>query len=392
MASIHLSRDLENSPTTPPIATILNIYGRSAAHSDRSAFYSELIDIPIIKDTITNTNNTTFIMGDFNYQYKDRRLDGTLLCAPPTWTNLLEDYFIDVFGDEKHSTWHSGSNSGILDYVFCSSSAHHLVTSISQQYLSPEWTNHDLLGLSFQYLDTNGRGPGTWKANPFLACNKAFRKALAKFLKDREEQLSAIKSFSTSQQQWDWIKAEVKLFIKQYQQEDLNWRKKQLHRLLSKRNKMMRQTKTRGLVFQGLGTVNKLIQSLQHSIAEIEILKAGKFWREHGEKSAGFLKRSVVSRKNRRTIVELRDPITEELCQDHQSISNIATDFYTSLFTPEATDSTSLSIMIRSIPRHLKLSTEQQDSLMLPIEIEDLLADSKHTRRQSSPGPDGVAI
>lgn len=27
---------------------------------------------------------------------------------------------------------------------------------------------------------------------------------------------------------------------------------------------------------------------------------------------------------------------------------------------------------------------------MLPIEIDDLLADSKHTRRYSSPGPDGL--
>lgn len=84
MASIHVSRDLEHSLTTLLTATILNIYGGSAAYLDRSAFYSELIDIPVIKDTITNTNNTTFIMGKFNYQYKDRRLDGILLCAPPT--------------------------------------------------------------------------------------------------------------------------------------------------------------------------------------------------------------------------------------------------------------------------------------------------------------------
>jgi len=78
--------------------------------------------------------------------------------------------------------------------------------------------------------------------------------------------------------------------------EDLNWRKKkQRHKLLSKRNKMMRQKKNRGLVFQGLDYVNNQVQQLQHSIAEIEILKAGKFWREHGEKSAGLLKRQALT-------------------------------------------------------------------------------------------------
>ncbi|OAD07855.1 hypothetical protein MUCCIDRAFT_158111 [Mucor lusitanicus CBS 277.49] len=329
-------------------------------------------------------------MGDFNYQYKDRRTDGSLTSAPVEWTDLLDDYYIDVFGDDKHNTWHSGRNAGILDYVFCSSNAHHLVTSTSQQFLSSEWTDHELLGFSYQFQDSNGRGPGVWKANPYLARSKDFRKALADFLIGSEERRAGIKRFTSPQQQWDWIKAEVKLFIKQYQVEDLNWRKKQLHRLLSKRNKMMRQKKHRGLVFQGLDTVNQQIQSLQHALAEIEILKAGKFYREHGEKSPGFLKRSAISRENRRSIVELRDPSTGSMCQEQSGISAIATDFYTALFTPDAMDSTALSTMIRSIPQHLKISSEQQEELMLPIDVEELLVDSKHTRCLSSPGPDGL--
>lgn len=225
LASLHLTRDLEHSPTTPPIATVLNIYGRSSTHSERSAFYSELMDTPIVRDTITSTTSTTsttFIMGDFNYQCKNQRLDGILISAPVEWTDMLDDYFIDVFGNDKHNTWHSGRNAAILDYVYCSSNAHHLVTSTSQQYLSPEWTDHELLGFSFQFHDVNGRGPGAWKANPFLARSKTFRKALAEFLIGSEERLAVVKSFSTPQQQWDWIKAEVKLFIKQYQVEDLN--------------------------------------------------------------------------------------------------------------------------------------------------------------------------
>ncbi|KAK4515207.1 uncharacterized protein ATC70_002817 [Mucor velutinosus] len=153
---------------------------------------------------------------------------------------------------------------------------------------------------------------------------------------------------------------------------------------------MMRQKKNRGLVLQGLDHVNNQVQQLQHSIAGIEILKAAKFWREHDENSAGFLKRQALTRKNQRSITELRDPTTDKLCRDQYGIAAIATDFYSTLFTPDPTDSVALSTLIRSIPGHLKIQGEQQESLILPIDIEDLLEDSKKTRRLSSPGPDGL--
>ncbi|EPB89691.1 hypothetical protein HMPREF1544_03491 [Mucor circinelloides 1006PhL] len=108
--------------------------------------------------------------------YKDRRWDGTLTGFPVEWANFLGDYFINVLGDEKYITWHSDPNAGILDD-----------------------TDHELLGFSFQSLDANDRGPGSGKANPFLAGSKA----LAEFLIGSEKGLSAIKRFSTPQQQWD---------------------------------------------------------------------------------------------------------------------------------------------------------------------------------------------
>ncbi|CAO3650984.1 unnamed protein product [Mucor fragilis] len=133
LASVHLTRDIEDTTTTTsPIATILNIYGRASLQSARAALYTELLDIAIVKETITNTLYTTFIMGDFNYQYKDRRLDGSLASAPKEWTELLDDYYIDIFGDDKRMTWHGVRSSAILDYVFCNTSAHHQITSINQ--------------------------------------------------------------------------------------------------------------------------------------------------------------------------------------------------------------------------------------------------------------------
>lgn len=164
LASLHLTQDMDNTTFTPPIATILNIYGRSDAAASRSAFYSELLDISLIQDTLQNNinNNNIFIMGDFNYQYTDRKLDGSLLCAPLRWTQLLDDLYVDIFAEEKQITWKSGNRSGILDYIFCNTLSHHNVTSLDQHFISNIWTDHALLGLTFQYQASTFYWPWSW--------------------------------------------------------------------------------------------------------------------------------------------------------------------------------------------------------------------------------------
>lgn len=96
-----------------------------------------------------------------------------------------------------------------------------------------------------------------------------------------------VNTSSTPQQTWDWVKVEVKTFTISFQISQNNW--KGLKRLQSKRNKMIRQNKTRGLYFQILETVEAQMGSLQDSLVEIEIFKSGKFWRDSGEKSVGTL-------------------------------------------------------------------------------------------------------
>lgn len=152
----------------------------------------------------------------------------------------------------------------------------------------------------------------------------------------------------------------------------------------------MRQQKNRCLVFQGLYHVSDQIKHLQHSLTGIDTRKAGEFWKENVEKSAGFLKRTDMTRENRRSITELRDSDSGKLCRAQHATSTIATDFYTTLFTPDPTDLVALSTLIRSIPSYLKLSSDQQKSLMLSIDIEELREGSKHICRLGSPGPDGL--
>jgi endonuclease/exonuclease/phosphatase family metal-dependent hydrolase len=125
-----------NSPTT--IATILGIYGRSSIHPERSAFYSTLLDIPIVHRTLHNPQSPVLIMGDFNYSYENhRRPDGTLTSAPPEWLSLLDNFYVDCFQDQKQITWKTNTSSSILDFIFCSTPTIIKLAMLSSDFFRP---------------------------------------------------------------------------------------------------------------------------------------------------------------------------------------------------------------------------------------------------------------
>lgn len=109
-----------------------------------------------------------------------------------------------------------------------------------------------MLEVNFSYDTSSLKGPEAWKANPFLTKKPQFCTELQKHLQSLMTELETLKSFRSLQQIWDWIKGEVKLFVKSFQQADLNWRKQQLKRLQSKRNGILRQQQNRNLTFPEL--------------------------------------------------------------------------------------------------------------------------------------------
>lgn len=143
---------MDDTSTCPTIVTVLNIYGRFSLHSQRSAFYSELLRIPLLLETLTNTSaSPTLIMGDFNYSYEKHRLsDGSLTSAPTTWTSILDTHFVDCFKDQKHPTWSLATNSSILDFIICDANSYFKVDDLEQSHMNHNWTDLDQLGIYFQ--------------------------------------------------------------------------------------------------------------------------------------------------------------------------------------------------------------------------------------------------
>ncbi|KAK4518914.1 uncharacterized protein ATC70_009140 [Mucor velutinosus] len=390
LAHVHYATE-EEPNSSNSIATILNIYGKAASRKDNVEFYTELMQHRFLIHKITTIQNNMIILGDFNYKYESRRSNGTVEATTVEWTALLEEYFIDCFWENKSATFHGSNNLHyILDYIFCNNTSYGTVTECTQEFMNPTWTDHEMLVITLQLQKDATQGPGAYKCNPFLANNHKFRRELVIFLQGLQPQVELKTATQSPQEIWDWIKDEFKEHVRQFQLEEVNWRRKALKTLQAKRNRCMRAKKNRGLIFQGLDTINQQIGALQDSIAEIEVLKLGKYWRENGEKNAGFLKKLTVSRQNQRQLKQLRHPVTQELHSDQGTMSEIAGSFYTNLYTPTPPDARSMRLLLDQITPDMQLDGEQQSLLELPVELDDLLFECKRSPKFASPGSDGI--
>ncbi|KAG1400351.1 hypothetical protein G6F59_013187 [Rhizopus arrhizus] len=125
-------------------------------------------------------------------------------------------------------------------------------------------------------------------------------------------------------------------------------------------------------------------------MAKTQILKASKHWREHGETSAGYLKRSIETRTSQRYIPSLQHPSDSHLCTSPGELQDAAKTFYQHLYTSETIDDTNVSILLDTITDNDIIPADDTDSLLVPFTIEDLLVGSSRSPRKSSPGTDGL--
>ena len=153
---------------------------------------------------------------------------------------------------------------------------------------------------------------------------------------------------------------------------------------------MIRQQNLRGLYYEVLATINTQIGALQESIAEIQALKAGKNWREKGEKDAGYIKRSATVRSVQQSIQALIDPSNGEVFDDQPNKLHIAQEYYTALFHPDAVEPSDIQELLSAIPADLRLDTDDRTLLTSEVDFDDALEVLKSSPRKSSPGADGL--
>ncbi|OBZ81155.1 Transposon TX1 uncharacterized protein, partial [Choanephora cucurbitarum] len=362
---------------------ILNIYA-PATRQARLAYFRDLAANLSLMSLLRSLTVPIIIVGDFNYDMHQRNT------IDPSWSNLLSGAFHDCFEHLHLPTFVSitGSRS-LLDYILCSSAFSDHILSMSHSFVNYSWTDHALLTISYR-VSCETMGKGSWKGNPFLAKLPLFREGLTSHIQDyvRSERLLDPHSQCSAQTIWDSLKAQVKKYTRSFQLDKLNWQKKTLKRLQAKRNRILRDYKHTTILSSFLPTVEALIGELQLEIAFIDQLKAGKSWREHGEKSAGHLKRAASSRAAQRIILALQDPRTEELVTSTEQKSRVMVDFYNSLYHPDRIYLNEVHALLDPVCG--RLTPEQANDLMKPLTWDEILGASHRSPRKSSPGSDGL--
>lgn len=198
----------------------------------------------------------------------------------------------------------------------------------------------------------------------------------------------------TPQLKWDNIKTAVKKEAKKYS-------RKQAYSL-STAGKLL-QNKRSGItkrLLQNSSLSPSLLPQLQiveHQLASIQqhhvdnlALRSGLRWREQGELSAGYLKRTVTQRQQKVLFRAIQHPTSSVLCNTTDGMFNAAQTFYSELYSPDPVDTDAIDDLLQSLPDTLHLSESDQYWLTSSFTWDQIIEGVSRCPSKSSPGTDGL--
>ncbi|KAG0974193.1 hypothetical protein G6F29_012368 [Rhizopus arrhizus] len=391
--------------------TIVTIYA-PASLSPRRQYYYNIMQLPIFSlirdppiDDIDTTdfnqcyhlNHRLLITGDFNYSpsfyhnHTNLPTQTPLHAAQKDWHEFLLTNFTELTHpslDAPLPTFQRGSSSSTLDYIFGSSSIHDCIQTSNIEFINTTWSDHALLSVRLRF-GSGQHGKGLWRANPHLARNSYFVKSLYQSLDwfcssrlfppvdlTNNDHCTPIES---TQSLWEDIKSEVKRVARSFGRRQASWRQAHLTRLQNKRTRLLTSAESNGKLHIQLAKTEALIGNLQKDFANNQILKASKHWREHGETSAGYLKRSITTRAFQRYISSLQHPITGQLCTSSLDLQDAAKTFYQQLYQSDPTSDANVSILLDTIPDSDIIPSDSIPPLLAPFIIHDLISASSRS-------------
>ncbi|OAD67728.1 hypothetical protein PHYBLDRAFT_151255 [Phycomyces blakesleeanus NRRL 1555(-)] len=115
--------------------------------------------------------------------------------------------------------------------------------------------------------------------------------------------------------------------------------------------------------------ISPSLSTLEAQLQKILALWAGRQWPKHGETSAGFLKRTIATCQSKKLITSLYHPVTDYLCTESDSMSEVAAAFYETLcsFEPITSVAFSLNTVCQGASQSLNASSSGSDGLSYKI-------------------------
>ncbi|KAG2191466.1 hypothetical protein INT47_003842, partial [Mucor saturninus] len=232
-----------------------------------------------------------------------------------------------------------------------------------------------LLLLNASYWITYSRGKGLWRAHPRLASNPHFVKHLNRILSKNVHQFHmpcpppkngnrsrhALQHFIYSTKKRAGITKKLSL-------------DPSLLPVLSPQ----------------LTVVEQQLTFLQQYHVDDLALRSGIRWREMGELSAVYLKRTISARQSRQTIPPLLHPSSLSLCSSKDEMLDAAATFYSDLYSPDPIDPAAIDSLLADLPDSLHLSPSASSFMISPLTLDTLLDAFSRSPKKSSPGIDGL--
>ncbi|KAG1142122.1 hypothetical protein G6F38_007956 [Rhizopus arrhizus] len=401
---------------------LITLYAPPSA-SERREFFHRTLQLPLFSHIESFYNpfesdpqftapsgdfSQIIITGDFNYHpHSSRQLSRHSDTSSPTtaqsrWHQFVNTYLTECVHpslDQTLPTFRRDNVSTTIDYIFLSQSLASHRTRSSVAFINSLWTDHALLSVSFKF-GSSQHGKGFWRANPFLATNRFFIKRLKSTLDQFCSSVLDIHlpiegpaptSATSPQDLWDQVKQETKRIARSVGRRQASWRQNTLDSLQSQRNHLLTNPSSPDSLHPQLSSIEAKISHIQQDIADSKALKARKHWQEHGELSAGYLKRIIDRQFSSRYIEQLQHPDDpSRICKTPAELQDATVEFYRSLFTPSPIDQDSVDSLLETIPISDSITTNDADLLLEPFTLDDLLNATNRTPRRSSPGMDGL--
>ncbi|KAG1031569.1 hypothetical protein G6F25_012004 [Rhizopus arrhizus] len=281
--------------------------------------------------------------------------------------------------------------SSVIDYIYAGLNIHHTLKDAQVIRLHQSWSDHSILHISFT-AGLSPTGPGLWRANPIYASHPALQKQLTD--KITKQMTGFEHSTLTPEEKWDKVKSTTKKVIRNYSYTYVDWRTSTIRHLERKRNRILRGKPPMALRTQLITPIDKVLGRLQQELTTIEGLKAGAKWREQGEKSAGFFKRLHQQRTIQQHMTAIQhldtDPSNETHTSDPDVMREIVQKYYQQLYTTDRVPEVEIDKYLQTINFNRQVDSLDNDTLIAPITLDDLLEQVKRSPNQSSPGQDGL--
>ena len=369
-----------------------------ASGSERSVFLRS----DSLKPFFPPTPHRHAILGDFNYTYANH-FHGSPRQAPSSWLEYVDRFFVDSItapGYLAAPTFENHIGRSCIDYCLITKDMLSSVNFSSSQvnYLPLQWTDHRLLSFVFRLLpdsrdssSASAVGRGFWKAHPRIATDIDFQTKLAFHL---SKTVLALDSSLPALLKWEKLKsvtAQTARAHSRRQAYSLTRAESLLQRKRAKieSNIMSNPSLHRSLSPQ-LQVVQDQLSSLQRYHVETLSLKAGIRWREKGELSAGYLKRTASARLAKTSVPLLFHPSLNRICTSKDEMLDAAFVFYDKLYTPDPIDLSAVDSLLEAIPQSSILQADESSLLTERISFDDILDAFSRCPRQSSPGLDGL--